>query len=305
MKKFFERDYVLKFVSILIALLVWLYVIYVEDPEIKMTISDVPVTFAAAELSDDLALIDYDIKTVDIKISGNRSEVMDFEKSDLSAVLDLSLISEAGEYDSVKISVSSTNKRIEIVDVSNEQSEVRIDDVISKKLDIKTEFEGDMGKGLIVADEPQIDVSGVWVKGAKSCVETISGAYIKIDLTELEKSKTIESKIYLKDKGGNVIDKNHKAFKLLTLGEDKASVYVEVGKTHSAKVEVLDVEDREILSISPSEVEIYSKESVDKIYTKSIKGKEADEDGYITVKLNVPEEVTLVNSEQTVKIKVK
>ena len=50
-KKFFEKDSVLKIVSFLAAILVWLYVIYIEDPEINITIDDIPIHYKTSELS--------------------------------------------------------------------------------------------------------------------------------------------------------------------------------------------------------------------------------------------------------------
>ncbi len=304
-KKFFEKDSVLKIVSVFVAILVWLYVIYIEDPEIETTIDDVAVTFDKAQLDDNLSVIALSNETVDVKIKGDRSDVMEIEEDDINAVLDLSSVDKAGEYKNVRLNLSTGNKRVEIVDSSESKLTVQIDDIISRKFDIEVEFENDMPSGYIVTDSPSLNTESVWVKGARSYIEMIKGAYIKIDCTGLSQNKTVDGEIYLKDKDGKTVDKKHKAFKHLEISEETVSAYVKVGKTKTAEVEVLESGDFEVISVSPQEIEIYSANGrVDKVYTKSIKNKEPDKDGFITVKLDVPDYVILVNPSQTVKIQV-
>lgn len=305
-KRFFEKDSVLKIVSVFVALLVWLYVIYIEDPEIETTIDDVKITYKTSELEDDLCLVDYEIKYVDVKVSGNRSDVIGFDNSDLSAVLDLSSINEAGEYNDVKIAVTSHNKKVEIVESSEKNSTVKIDNVISKKFDIKTEYEGEMPDGYIVTGEKYLDNTSVFVKGAKTYVDNIKGAFVKINRSELSENRTLSCGIYLRDKDGNVIDENHKVFKYVEIGEDEVPIYITVGKTKTVPIKSRDTDEFEVVSISPDEVEIHTENSsVNEIYTESLKNKEPDEKGYISVKLDIPGNVDVIGDEQIIKVKVK
>lgn len=305
-KKFFEKDSVLKIVSLFIAVLVWLYVIYIEDPEVEKTIDDIPIAFKVAELTEDLSVIDYDVKEIDVKISGNRSDVMSFEDDELTAVLDLSSVSKAGKYEKIKVNVTTTNKKIEIVEISAKTAVVEIDDVISREFKIDAEFTGDMPSGFIVADKPIITNDSVTVKGAKRYINSIDGAYIAINTNNLTNNRTFECNIYLKDKKGKTIDKTHTAYKSLKLSENTVSAYVSVEETNMAQIEIRDLGDIKVDTLSPKEIEVYSKSGlVNKIYTKSIQGKEPDKDGYITLKLDIPEGVTVINSEDSVKVKVR
>ena len=56
--------------------------------------------------------------------------------------------------------------------------------------------------------------------------------------------------------------------------------------------------------VSPDEIEIYSENGNDKIYTDSIVGKTPDKDGNDTLKLEIPGDVTVVNGETSVKVKI-
>ncbi len=303
-KNFFEKDSVLKVVSLFVAVLVWLYVIYIEDPEIETTIDDVAVAFKTSELSENLSVVEYGTKFIDVEVKGSRSDIMALENDDLDAVIDLSSITEAGDYNA-KLKISTSNKRIEIVEASEEKSRVKIDDIVSKKFKVKPEFKNKMPEGYIVTNNPETEIDEIWIKGPKTYIDDISGAYVMIDQSKLKKDQTVESKVYLKDKKGKVIDKNHKAYKDVTLEVESVSVYVEIGKTTKAKVEVLGADEFEIISVSPAEIEIYNPDGrVDKIYTKSIKDKEPDREGYIMGSLDIPETATVIDPLKPVKIKV-
>lgn len=306
-KKFFVKDSVLKIVSVLIAILVWLYVIYVEDPEIEITVDDVPVSYSAGALSDDLILISYDQKTVDVKVRGNRSDVMKVSGDDISAMIDLSSLSESGDYTGVKIDASTPKKGIDVVGISENKTDLVIDYVISKQFDVATEFEGSMPEGFVITDSPSLSVQSVRVRGAKAYVNAIKGAYVKINCDGLSENGTIECKIYLKDSRGDVIGKNHAAADYIELSDNTLSAYITVGKTTMAKIEIRDGESFEgSLLAEPSEIEIYSDSSrIDKIYTESISDKEADKDGYIKLKLDIPDGVTVIGGEDSALVKVK
>ncbi len=231
MKKFFEKDSVLKIASCLIALLIWLYVVYIEDPEITRKIDDIPVSYKVTELPGSLAMVDYDIKTVDIKIKGERSELIAFDRDDISAFLDLSVVSESGKYDNIKIDVSTSNKNIEIVERSDKKSQVQIDTVVSSFVDVSAEISKDAPKGYSVSEKPILFLDSVRVSGAKTYVDMVESAYIAINCEELTESKTISSKVILVDKDGKDIVDGHIAYKNLTISDEEISAYVTISKT--------------------------------------------------------------------------
>ncbi|MBQ2890568.1 MAG: hypothetical protein IJE44_02850 [Clostridia bacterium] len=233
MKKFFEKDSVLKIASFLIALLIWLYVVYIEDPEITRKIDDIPVSYKVTELPDSLAMVDYNIKTIDIKIKGERSELIAFDKEDISAFLDLSVVSESGKYDNIKIDVSTSNKNIEIVERSDKKSQVQIDTVVSSFVDVSAEIIKDAPKGYSVSEKPILFLDSVRVSGAKTYVDMVESAYVAINCEELTESKTVSSKVVLVDKNGKDIVNGHIAYKNLTVSDEEISAYVTISKDES------------------------------------------------------------------------
>lgn len=304
-KKFFSKDSVLKIVSVLIALLVWIYVIYVEDPDIEVTVDDVPVSYAAAALPSDLTLTECSVDKINVRVSGSRSEIMELENEDITANLALSSINESGEYKNIKIDVTASNKKVEIINASVDRADIVIDDVVSRRFEVKTELSGDMPKGYVVAGE-DVSVKSVTVKGAESVVDDIKGAYIEIPCDGLAETTSIEGKIYLRDKSGKIIDKSHKFYKKVSLGEKKAAVYVTVGKTNMAEIVIKGAEDYgNAIEVTPKTVEIYSKSgNRNLIYTESIKGKKPDKNGEIELKLEIPDDTTVIDGTESVLVKI-
>ena len=305
-KKFFEKDSVLKIVSFLAAILVWLYVIYIEDPEINITIDDIPIHYKTSELSNDLALVSYDVKTLDVKISANRSDIIDFEESDIEAYIDLAKISEAGKYSDVKINVVTNNKNVNIIDRSDKLCNVQIDDIITKTVPIGVDLVGEFPEGYTLASEPIVFIQSTNITGAESYIESVKQAFIKIDCSNLKESKTVSSDVYLLDNNDNIIDEEHPAYKFIKIKEAKSSAYVTVGKTKKVSVEVSDKDSKTRYSVTPSVLEIYSKDvSVGKIYTESVAGKKPDKNGNVRLKLIIPDGVMILSGETEVTVNIK
>ena len=305
-KKFFEKDSVLKIVSFLAAILVWLYVIYIEDPEINIKIDDIPVHYKTSELSNDLALVSYDVKTLDVKISANRSDIIDFEESDIEAYIDLATISEAGKYSDVKINVVTNNKNVNIIDRSNKLCNVQIDDIITKTVPIGVELIGAFPEGYTLASEPIVFINSTNITGAESYIDSVKQAFIKIDCSNLKESKTVSSNLYLLDNNDRIIDEEHPAHKFIKIGKTKASAYVSVGKTKKVSIEVSDKDSKLRYTVSPSSLEIYSKDAnIDKIYTESVVDKKPDKSGNVKLKLIIPDGVMVLSGETEVMVNIK
>ncbi len=304
-RRFFERDSVLKIISFLAAILVWLYVIYIEDPNINITVDDIPVYYKTSELADGLAVISYDVKEVDVKISANRSDIVNLEDEEIEAYIDLSKISEPGKYDNVKINVSTINKSVDIVNRSDKRCSVQIDEIVSKKVSVGVELTGDIPEGYAVTSEPVVFIDSTTITGPKTYIDSVKHAFIKVNCDNLKESKTISSDIYLLDKKGVMIDSKHEAYKHIKLSDKKSSAYVSVGKTKNVDIIVSGAEHGKTYSVSPSFVEIYSKnKGIDYIYTESIANKKPDKSGNISLKLIIPDGVELMsgNDEVTVNI---
>ena len=82
---------VLRLLSVVLALFLWFYVVAVENPYSERKITKIPIQFVNHEELESRGLaIDYsDVQTMDVVISGSRSDVMKVRADEITATVDL------------------------------------------------------------------------------------------------------------------------------------------------------------------------------------------------------------------------
>ena len=178
------------FISAVIAVILWFYVISVVNPPTTDVIKNVPVLINGEQTLADRGLaivgsLDY---TVDITVSGTRNDVGDLSLADFTASADIASFNRGDE--NIIVSVVGP-KNITIDDIKNEKISVRVDELVTDAKDVKI-FYGETKEGLeqTIFNYP----SSVNVSGAKSDVAKVS--YIRVDLDsnllEVDKIKDLD-----------------------------------------------------------------------------------------------------------------
>ncbi len=80
-----------KLASLFFAVLLWIYVMDIENPETLRTFKDVPIQLINVEELQDsgLILINNQNYTVDVKVEGRRSDVLNVKKAEIGLTADL------------------------------------------------------------------------------------------------------------------------------------------------------------------------------------------------------------------------
>ena len=96
-----------KIISVVIALILWVYVVNVINPPSSSTIAGVPVRLLNQEVlaASNLAIAGADQYTVDVVIEGARSDILDIEEEDITANADLFGLGKGQNYLVVTVSV--------------------------------------------------------------------------------------------------------------------------------------------------------------------------------------------------------
>lgn len=200
-----RRNWGLKLVSLLFAVILWNYVIGEVDPVHTVTFTKIPVTFSEtgktllenANFTVKGALPD---KTVDVTLEMKRSEAALINKDQISAVVDLGGITSAGEK---KLKIRITVPR---GTVTSPQPEITVEIEKKEKLPVPVvaEAEGELPQGLWRGDF-KLNVSQVEVSGASSLVKKVASARIVVQQAELTASGSSARPIELVDEDGNVL----------------------------------------------------------------------------------------------------
>lgn len=176
--------------SVVIAFCLWFYVITVDSPDYKETIYDIPLTFVGetALKNRNLVVTDISAETVDITFSGNRTDVLKLNKSNITLKVDLSKIYDPGVQTvdwtySYPGDVASNAFNHE--SRNPEHVTVTIEKWVSKEVPVNVLCTGSVPEGIFADTENVVkEYSTVVVAGPSSVVEQIDRALIEIDLSE-------------------------------------------------------------------------------------------------------------------------
>ncbi len=199
--------------SVVIAFSLWLYVITVESPGSSDTIYDIPLTIAGEMVLEERGLMitsDIEDIKVDLLLSGNRSDLIHVDASNITLKADLSGIDKPGvhtiEYDFIPPGSVASNAFVvesrypEIITITVEKREF-------KEIPVQIEWLGAVPEGFIAETEDAVlDYEMITVSGPAAVVEKIDHAKIQLDLTDRKESIDQSLRFTLSDEQGEPVD---------------------------------------------------------------------------------------------------
>lgn len=194
-----------KIISVVIAIILWAYVIVTIDPMKPLTITDVPVQLLNEEslTARGLALSGEVNYTIDVVVEGKRTDLAKISTGDIIANADLFGFSIGKNYIPVMVSVPNS---IKVVEWKPSKIAVSIEELVSVSKPVKVEFVGQFDQGIeagSVVTQPEM----VEVSGAKSEVDAVSFIRAEINSSRLTTEGTaIQTKAVAVNSMGDVVD---------------------------------------------------------------------------------------------------
>jgi hypothetical protein len=195
---------VLRLLSVVLALFLWFYVVAVENPYSERKITKIPIQFVNHEELESRGLaIDYsDVQTMDVVISGSRSDVMKVSADEITATVDLTGYEKGKNYANITIKVPS---KVELVDQRIQVIPITVEKLQTAKKKVNIQFTGTASKEKEAKLFAQ-DIGQVKVSGAQSQVAKVSKVFADLDVSKLtDNSKKYSLKIYAADAKGKEI----------------------------------------------------------------------------------------------------
>lgn len=224
-----------KVICVLAALLVWFYVSGEQSPTFEKTFYNIAVSYdgMASLENQSYTVISGNNATVDITVTGKRTEVNNIGKDDIIAVADLSGIYAPGEYTLKLLVVTPGNTSSKTV--SPEAVVVYVDKSSQKEIPVvPTIVSGGTTEFSIKIEEPVPAYRTVRVTGPDEELSKISHAATDISLGGLvDSSVEYTGQLYLVDKNGN---KYSSAY--VKTDKTRISVMIPVNKYKTVPVEV-------------------------------------------------------------------
>lgn len=193
----------------LIAVCLWAYVITVERPESENMFYNVPVVLdGETVLQDRGMMITSDTElTVNLKLSGKRSDLNKLKSSDIAAVIDLSRISDAGEKKlSYSVSIPGDSS-IDVVSRTPETISLTVTEWAVKEIPVELSYEGRVPEGYYVdRQSASVEHETVNVTGPKEIISQIEQAKITLNLENRIETIAENLRYALCDAEGNPIE---------------------------------------------------------------------------------------------------
>ena len=193
----------------LIAVCLWAYVITVERPESENTFYNVPVVLdGETVLQDRGMMITSDTElTVNLRLSGKRSDLNKLKSSDIAAVIDLSRITEAGNKKfTYNVSIPGDSS-IEVVSREPDALYLTVTEWAVKEIPVELAYEGRVPEGYYVdRQSASVEYDTVTVTGPKEIISQISLAKITLNLENRLETISEYLRYALCDDQGNPIE---------------------------------------------------------------------------------------------------
>lgn len=210
--------------SVTIALTLWLYVISVERTETVQNFRNVPVILDGESVLEDRGLkivSDTDL-TVDLELTGNRSELNKLRSSDIVVIVDLTRIYEAGEKE-LEYSVTLPGT-IEVVSREPQTINIEVARWVTQEVPVQLEQVGSLPDNYIVDQQNvTLDRQFITLSGPQSVVENISMAKVTVDMTGRTESVEERVSVTLCDENSVPLDVSS-----VTVDTDKVLVKIPV-----------------------------------------------------------------------------
>lgn len=202
-----HHDFIAKIICLLLALVLWIYVMEVENPDWEETIEGVPVNLINTdeiEIDHNLTIYGGYSNTVDITLRGRRNQISGITADDITATADVSEIEKAGEY-TLPISVSLP-RDAKIVESSVETVTVLVDKREQTTVDVVPRYSGLIIEDGYILGDPILSVSTVTVTGPSRYLSAIDHAEVALpDLGRVTSSLQAYGDVTLIDSDGGVV----------------------------------------------------------------------------------------------------
>lgn len=307
----------LKFLAVLIALVLWLAIVNVNDPEKTITVSNIPisVTNESAITSRDMV---YNVKSeqyLNITVSGKRSIVSNLSAEDFRATASLK---ELSKVNSIPVDVTTKNaslgRKITIVKQSAQTILVDVENVEEKDFtDLVVEYTGKVADGY-VAGLSSMSTDEVTVKAPTSIIDKIKKVAVRCSLDGTNTNISKKCPVILYDKNDKEIKSDE-----IELSDKKIRVNVNVLRAKQVPISTINKDELGKLAdgyvvddviLSSDSITVYgSEESLDSIESLDIQDDidVSDAKGDVTQNIDVTGKLPKglsVSGESTITVKV-
>lgn len=307
LRKLRRSNLTLKILSLIIAILLWFYVMNVVDPVTKRSFKNVPVKVEGLQnlRRRGLTLMNGEDIWVNLELQGNRSFMDRVNSSNIQAYVNLEGL-KRGEQ-SVPIHVTNYNDNVKVVSKDPMTVILTIDENITTTEEIDVKTLGQLPEGYVMGDINK-SIKKAKISGPKSLTDSVHSLVAYVNIKDRKETTVLTS---------NLVALNSDLEKINGLTIQPSSVELEIPIYKAKTVPVVlnfvgnppSAENKDRIEIYPKTATIKGNTAVlneiEEIRTKPISWDKLQEGILTTIDLDKPEGVELVNKDQIYQIGLK
>jgi len=294
-----KRNLAAKIVAVIVAAVLWLYVVNEQNPPIEASFT-IPLEYQ--NLSPGLIVIDAP-DVVRVKVRGPRSIISGVQSKDLKAYADMK---DRGEGRHVVRITAAVPASLELVEINPDRINLRLEASVRRQFPLEIRTTGKSPPGVVVERlAPAPDT--VTVEGAKSIVEAIARVVATVDLTDRSATFVAEVTPQVLTRDGREVSEVK-----LTPAKAKVSVLLtqQVKRTVSVKPEVVGSPAAGFVithvTTEPEKIDIMGAkaviEKIDAVFTEPVNVTGLDKDTTREVRLQIRPGLAVSQDKATVYI---
>lgn len=307
MKNILDNNKAIWILSIIVALLLWIYVISDKNPPTFDNINGVPVVFINEDTLEekDLIISNIEEQFIDIRVYGRRSQLYRIDRDAIRVEADLSRLNTKGTH-FLPVVIHGIPDDIEISRKNPDAIEVTLDQIVTQERDVRINVTGNPAEGMASLSYVS-NPNRVTIEGAETILNSIRDVVATIDITDAREE--INKKLTLKavDGEGNEVEG-------VTITPDRVDVTIPIGATKTIGVSPQitgEIPEGYVITkvvTNPTEIRVGAMtsqiEDITSISTEKISVNGQTRSFEKKVKLILPEGVEVINGEAAIIVKV-
>jgi YbbR domain-containing protein len=300
-----KSDVTAKILTLVIAIFLWSYVMSETDPVQTQEYRNVTVSYTNTAALDrqGLVIMEPEEIKIDVRVNGKRSDFSQFSSSKIYAQVDLSGYSEGQVKIPVTVGLLDQASGIRVINYEPKEVLFTFDRIISREIPVTIAYQGTLPENYVRGDAVSRPQS-ILVSGPRTWINEVEMAQGVIDLTNKTENTTISTPI-------KILNDNGEEVRGLEKEPGFVDVTLPVYRTVELPVELVTVNELPDnyaitdIQISPETVAVKGDNSITQLTelrTVEIDINSMLDNDSITVDLDLPEGVTLLNPDQEITV---
>ena len=206
------RKLVTMLVSLLAALLLWLYVVTTVAPETSTRVSNIPINIDGTIVLEQRGLIitDQDISEMTLELSASRVNVSKLNSTTIRISADASRIREPGTFAldcSVTFPDTVRSGAVDLIRKSSDTVTITVAKLVSKPVPVVLDWSGSVKEGFVFeAESAVLEPEEITIVGPDYEVNRVEKASVRYDVSALEQTEITTASVVFLDAEGEEVE---------------------------------------------------------------------------------------------------